>query len=554
MIYLQVVTSDFLQGKGEERQKRTLLVHAARGNIFDRHHKILAKSDHTQSLRVNPVEFNASQGKIAQLAQIIDIPLGELKAQIDGKMDEVYIKHGLSQTTISRALKLGITGLYSQKEYRRHYPYEEETAHMVGFVNRDGVGQDGIEQHFNTDLTAYPGKRQIRKDPRGNIIEDLGVKHELIEGKDITLSIDTRIQHLTYTYLLQAIKKSDAIGGQAVVIDTETGEILSMVSLPTFNPNQRDTLRGAGLRNQTIADVFEPGSVMKPFSVAAAIELGRVSPETSFLIPDKLVINGVSISDSHEHPKQLMTVSQILQKSSNVGTVQISQSLRPSELWEIFRKAGIGTPPPAELPKSLLGAGQIRPPKSWAPIDKATISYGYGISASLFQIARAYTAFARNGDMVQTTLLRRDNEVPVTTQLISPRTAQTIRDIMEGSVGLNGTGALAKISGYRVAGKTGTAYKYDVKTKRYNKNKYRALFVGLAPVSQPRLVVAVMIDEPRGKYYGGEVAAPIFQQITEDALRILNIPPDANTLPSNKVLAEGTPSPPYTYLKTRKAD
>jgi cell division protein FtsI (penicillin-binding protein 3) len=395
-------------------------------------------------------------------------------------------------------------------------------AHVVGFTNIEDAGQDGMELAAQKSLAGMTGSRRVIKDRLGHIVEDIRAVREPHDGKDLALSIDSKIQYIAFTQLKNAVEKNNAKAGAIVVLDVKTGEILALANLPSYNPNNRSVLTGAQLRNRVMTDTFEPGSTMKPFTVALALETKRVTPTTTFqTAPGKMTIGTATIGDAEPHG--ILTVAQIIQKSSNIGTSKIALEMPPHEMWDMFTSLGFGQQPRFGFPGAV--AGRVRPYKSWRPIEQATMSYGHGISVSLIQLARSYLIFARNGDLIPLSF-QKVTDLPIGQRIISEKTARQVRAMLETVVGPDGTAPKAQVPGYRVAGKTGTAYK--VEHGKYV-NKYVASFVGFAPVSDPRLVIAVMVDEPsNGLHYGGDVAAPVFSAVAANALRALDVAPDSS--------------------------
>ncbi|HQD84579.1 MAG TPA: penicillin-binding protein 2 [Quisquiliibacterium sp.] len=520
--YLQLMTHDFLQRQGESRYGRTIELPASRGKIVDRQGRVLASSLPARAIWASPEDLEATPERIAELARVLDMPLRQVQARLaDEDKTFVYLKRQVDLSVAERVAALGITGIYERKEYKRHYPEAEALAHVVGFTNVEDVGQEGMELAQEKTLAGLPGSRRVIKDRLGRIVEDVGIVREPHDGRELQLSVDSKIQYQVMGALRSAVEEHRAKAGAAVVLDVRTGEILALANLPTYNPNQRGQLTGAQLRNIAITDTFEPGSTMKPFTTALALENGKVTPQTIInTAPGRLTIGPNTIGDAHPHGA--LTVEQVLQKSSNVGTVKMALTMPPQKMWEMFTAVGFGQAPQIGFPGAV--AGRVRPYKNWKPIEQATMSYGHGISVSLIQLARAYLVFARDGDIPPLTMLRTDGPASGM-QVISPKTARAVRKMLEMAAGPGGTAPQAQIVGYRVAGKTGTAHKQE--GGRYVR-KYVASFVGFAPVSDPRVVIAVMIDEPTaGKYYGGLVAAPVFAQIAGESLRALRVAPDA---------------------------
>ncbi|MBL8417101.1 MAG: penicillin-binding protein 2 [Dechloromonas sp.] len=521
--YLQVINNDFLQEKGESRYRRDIEVSASRGKIIDRNGQMLAVSTPMKSIWAIPADARTmSATQKQQLAGLLDMSARELDGKIAAEKTFVFIKRQVPPETAERIAALKLPGVHQEKEYRRYYPTGDMTAHIVGFTGVDDKGLEGVELAFQQSLLGHAGSRSVIRDRRGNIIEDVGALKPPQDGKDVHLALDSKIQYLAYSQLKAAVETNKAKAGGAIVIDAHTGEILALVNLPTYNPNNRENLSGAQLRNRALTDTFEPGSVMKPFTAALALERGKVRFDTVInCAPGKLTIGPATISDAHPHGA--LTVAQVIQKSSNVGTAKIALGFQPKEMWEMFDSVGFGQAPNLGFPGEV--HGRLRPWKNWRPIEQATMSYGHGISVSLVQLARAYTVFANDGEMLPLTLTRFEESAARGTRVFSPETVREIRAMLEMAVQPEGTAPKARVPGYRVGGKTGTAYK--VENGVYAK-KYIASFVGLAPIGDPRLVVAVMIDEPTGgAHYGGDVAGPAFSQIMGGALRTLGVQPDA---------------------------
>ena len=526
-MYLQAWNNDFLQAKGESRYSRVLEISATRGKITDRHGEILASSTPVKSVWAIPEDVKASAEQLAQLAAALQLPPEELNQKLaQADREFVYLKRQLPPEQAERVTQLNLAGIHQQREFRRFYPAGDVAAHVLGFTGIDGEGQEGIELAYQKDLVGKPGSRRVIKDRRGNIIEDVAGVTTPREGRDLALSIDSKIQFLAYSQLKNAVEAHKAKAGGIIVLDARTGEVLALANLPAYNPNNRSALTGAQLRNRVLTDTFEPGSTIKPFTAALALDLARVRPDTVIQTGQgKLTIGTSTISDSH--PYGALTVAEIIQKSSNVGTARLAQKMSAEEMWESFHKAGFGVAPQVQFPGAV--AGKVRAAKTWRPIEQVTMSYGYGLSASLLQLARAYTVFARDGDMVPLTFIKADGPA-LGTPVFSSATARAVRLMLEMAAGPAGTAPRAQVMGFRVAGKTGTAHKQE--HGGYAEHKYRASFVGFAPASDPRIVVAVMLDEPSaGKYFGGEVAAPVFSAVAGGALRQLGVAPDAPMKP-----------------------
>jgi cell division protein FtsI (penicillin-binding protein 3) len=522
-LYLQAMQTEFLQEKGEQRYSRVLQVPGTRGRILDRNGEALAISTPVQSVWAIPSDVDANPAQLGRLAALLGSDARELRRKLaDSARDFVYLKRQIAPQTAEKVAQLGLNGIFQHREYRRYYPGGEVTAHLVGFTGVDETGQEGMELAYESTLGGTPGSRRVIKDRRGHVVEDVGSVLPAQDGHDLVLSIDGKIQGLAYAALKSAVAAHKAKAGALVAIDVRTGEVLALANVPSFNPNNRARLSGAQLRNRALTDEFEPGSTLKPFTIALALESGRITPATPVHIgTGGLRIANYTIHDPH--PQTVLSVAQVIQKSSNVGAARIALALRAEDMWSMFRRAGFGESPGVDFPGE--SPGKLRPAESWRPIEQATMAYGHGISVSLMQLARAYTMFARDGELVPATLLK-TGAPAAGTRVISERTARQVRSMLELAVQPGGTAPRARIMGWRVAGKTGTAHKQE--NGGYAADKYIASFVGLAPASAPRLVVAVMIDEPTdGQYFGGVVAAPVFAEVMRGALRSLGVPYDA---------------------------
>ncbi|MBA4260824.1 MAG: cell division protein [Comamonadaceae bacterium] len=525
--YVQVIGNDFYQRQGEVRFARTLELPANRGRILDRNGLLLASSVVAQSIWAIPEDVNSADPKLRDLAKLLEMPLAELKKRLSNEDKTfVWVKRQVDEPVARQIAALGIKGIYQRREYKRQYPEGEAAAHVVGFTNVEDRGQEGVELAFNKQLAGKNGSRRVIKDRLGRVVEDVRDVVPPVDGPDLQLSIDSKVQFFAYEKLRDAVREHKARAGSAVVLDAQTGEVLALANYPSYNPNRRVNLTGEQLRNRVLTDSFEPGSIMKPFVVAQALEKGLVSPGTPIhTAPGRMTIGGSTITDAH--PNDVLSVSEVVQKSSNVGTVKLAMQMSPREMWETYAQAGFGQKPQLPFPGAV--SGRLRPYKTWRPIEQATMSYGYGLSASLFQLAQAYTIFARDGELIPVTLHKADG--PVTgVRVFSQKNAQAVRKMLEMAAGPGGTAPKAQTIGYSVGGKTGTARKQE--GKGYADKKYRSWFVGLAPVENPRIVVAVMIDEPNnGVFYGGLVAAPVFSQTVQQTLRVLGVQPDMNVKP-----------------------
>jgi len=534
-IYLQSLHKAFLQKEGDARYSRAIKLPAHRGMIVDRNGELLAISTPVESIWASPPDVKVTPEQLKKLGALLNIKQAEISKKLANQQREfVYIKRRIPPELASQVMRLAIPGIFMQREYRRYYPGGDVTAHLVGFTGVDEAGQEGFELKYQDWLSGKSGSRRVIKDRQGHIVEDLEAVKVPQDGHDITMSIDRKIQYLAYRELAHAVEEHKAKAGAAIVLDAKTGEVLAMVNLPTYNPNNPVNMAGRG-RNRAIVDMFEPGSTLKPVTAAAALETGNFTPDTMIQTsPGTLSIGPATIHDAH--PQGLISVSQVIQKSSNVGAAKMALTLKPQYMWGVFNQLGFGSPTHIGFPGE--ASGQLRNYKTWRPIEQATMSFGHGISVTLLQLARAYTVFANDGELRPVSLLKL-KDVPVGQQVFSADTAQHVKDMLELVVLPGGTAPRAQVAGYRVAGKTGTAHKLGV--GGYQEDKYVASFVGMAPASNPRLIIAVMIDEPsNGQYYGGTVAAPVFSNVMSGALRMLAVPQDA---PNDNVVLppEGAP-------------
>ncbi len=530
-LYLQSFHKRFLQEKGDARYNRTLVLPSQRGKITDRYGELLAISSPVESVWANPSDVKIDGNQAKKIAGLLDLKVDVVnKKLVNSEREFVYLKRRVSPELAAEVMKLGVPGVYLQREYKRYYPAGEVTAHLVGFTGIDDQGQEGFELTMNKTLSGKSGSRKVIKDRAGHIIEDLEAVKVPQDGHDVVLSIDRRIQYLAHRELAKAVDKYKAKAGAAIVLDAKTGEVLAMANVPTYNPNNPVNIQGKS-RNRAITDVFEPGSTMKTVTAAAALESGKYQPDTKIqTAPGYMSIGPATIHDAHPHG--VLTVAEVIQKSSNVGAAKMALSLDRQYLWGVFNLIGFGTKTRIGFPGE--ASGRLRDYKTWRPIEQATMSYGHGISVTLLQLARSYTVFANDGELKPVSLLKL-KDAPVGTQVFTASTAHYVKDMLEMVVLPGGTALKAQVAGYRVAGKTGTTHKLG--DHGYEKNKYVGSFVGMAPASNPRLIMAVMIDDPSsGEYYGGTVAAPVFSAVMADALRMLAIPQDA---PNDNVVIPG---------------
>ena len=519
--YIQVIGNAFFQRQGEVRFARTLELPANRGRILDRNGLILASSVIAPSVWAIPEDVDNDPEKIKKLAKLLEIPLADLKKKLDEDKSFVWIKRQVDEPITQEVMALGIKGIYLRKEYKRQYPEGEAIAHVVGFTDVEDNGQEGIELAFNKDLGGKTGSRRVIKDRMGRVVEDIGDQVPPVDGREIQLSIDSKVQFFAYQKLRDAVLANKAKAGSVVVLDAITGEVLALANYPSYVPDKRKNLTGEQLRNRALTDTFEPGSTMKPITVGMALEAGRVTPQTLIdTSPGRYTVTGSTITDTHNYG--VLTVEGVIQKSSNVGATKIAQRMTPHEMWDTYTAVGFGQKPQISFPGAV--SGRLRPWKTWRPIEQATMSYGYGLSASLFQMAHSYTVFAHDGEIIPATMLKTD-EPAVGVRVFSAQNAAAIRKMLQMAAGPGGTGPLAQTVGYSVGGKSGTAHKQV--GKGYASNKYRAWFTGMAPINKPRIIVAVMVDEPSaGSYYGGIVAAPVFSEVVQQTLRMMGVQPD----------------------------
>ena len=523
-MWLQGMSTQFLQKQGEARYARTLILPATRGKITDRDGQVLASSVPVKGIWANPDDVqNAPADQLKELATLLGMTNAELQKKLDSDRSFVYLKRQVEMDVADKIAKLNITGIGSEKEYKRFYPQGEVTTHVVGFTNLEDVGQESMELAQQKNLVGQTGTRRVIRDRLGHIVEDIGSVREPHDGKDLTLSIDGKIQYIAFTQVKDAVEKFKAKAGAAVVLDVHTGEVLALANYPTYNPNDRSKLTGEQLRNRVMTDSFEPGSTLKPFTVGLALDEKRVTPHTMIDTGNgAIMVGGHAIHDTSAH--HTIDVQTVIQKSSNIGTLKIALAMPAQDLWEIYTKVGFGQPPRWGFPGAV--AGRLRPYKTWRTVEHANISFGQGLTVSLIQLARAYMIFARNGDIIPLSF-QKVTEAPHGTQVVSAKTAAEMREMLEMVTLPGGSAVKAQVPGYRVGGKTGTAQK--VVNGRYSHTKYIGNFVGMAPMSDPRFIIAVMIDEPSGPLkYGGDVAGPIFSALAAQALRAKNVAPDSD--------------------------
>ncbi len=523
-IYLQVVNKQFLQAKGASQQIDVIPVSAYRGHITDRNGEPLAMSSPVQSIWANPKELrDADPKQLHQVEAMLNLEAGKVTSlqSSDSKRNFAYIMRKASPHLASKIKAMQIPGIYFEREFKRYYPAGVVSGNVVGFTNLEDVGQEGLESGFEEALKEHPGKQRVIRDGIQRVIAEVESISEPVDGQDLQLSIDQRIQYLTFRELQAAYIENRAKAVIAVVLDAKTGEILASVNEPSFNPNSRRHPQGTSFKNKVITDVFEPGSTVKPFVVAAALDGNYISPNIEIETHGSFAIGHNVVTDTHNYGT--VTLTELLKKSSNVGASKIALQMPPEYLWGVYHKLGFGVAPQTHFPAE--AHGSLPDYHTWKPFKQATISFGYGVSASVLQLARAYTAIADNGLLHSVTFLKRDADDEAM-QVFAPKTAHQVKDMLETVIMRDGTAYQARVDGYRIAGKTGTVKKIGA-DRKYTEDKYYGFFVGMAPASNPRLVIAVMVDEPSaGKYYGGLVAAPAFSKIMAGALRTLGIAPD----------------------------
>ena len=538
-IYIQIVRTDFYLMQGEKRYAHNIELPASRGRIYDRNGLLLASSIPAPSLWIIPKDFQADSEQRKALHKLLGIKPEELTDKLEANPKFAWLRRQVDDDVATQVVALNIKGLHRVQEYKRKYPEGEAAAHVVGFTDIDDHGKEGIELGFQKDLQGRDGSRFVVKDRLGRVIEDIVDQTDPVHGRDIALSIDSKVQFFAYQRLRDAVATHGAKAGSVVVLDVLTGEVLALANYPSYNPSSRLNLSGQQLRNRAMTDVFEPGSTMKPFTAALAMEHHGYTPASRIqTAPGRIQMGAHTISDSHPHGE--LSLAEVIQKSSNVGTVKLAMQMPAREMWETFTQVGFGQKPQIDFPGAV--TGRLRPYKSWKPIEQATMSYGYGLSTSLFQLARAYTVFARDGEIIPLTMLKPDPDASAASvpgqRVMSVKTARDVRQMLQMAAGPGGTAPKAMAIGYSVGGKTGTARKQEGRSYTH---KYRAWFVGLAPVHNPRIVVAVMVDEPsKGVFYGGDVAAPVFSQVVQQTLRMMNVQPDIEV----KALISNKPAPP----------
>ncbi len=521
--YLQVLGKDYLQAQGQARYVRDVTVKANRGRILDRNGQTLAVSTPVDSVWANPQEFGNAAERWSELAEELGIKLKTIEEKFEKYKNKefMYLKRHLAPADAQKIMEMEITGVNLQREYKRFYPAGPVAAHVIGFTNIDEQGQEGIELAYDKHLTGKDGRKLILRDRVGNVVENIESIEPAIDGKDLHLSIDARIQHLSQRYLKAAVVEHKAEAGTAIVLDAQTGEILAMVNEPSFNPNNRKDFDSEKFRNRAVTDMLEPGSTTKPFTVAMGLQSGRFHPDTLIdTTPGYMTVGRRTIKDTHNYG--LIDVSKVVIKSSNVGVTKIAMSFPVEKFRSLLADLGYGSSTRVGLPGEINGILPDR--KKWRPIEHATLSYGYGFSVTPVQIARAYTVLATDGRRLPVSILKQE-KAPDGDQVIAPEVVSQLRSMMKKVVSTEGTARRAAMDKYSAAGKTGTAHKLI--NGRYAEERYTSAFAGFAPADDPRLIMVVVVDDPRGEhYYGGRVAAPVFRNVMAESLRLMNVPPD----------------------------
>ena len=523
-VQLQVFTKDFLNQQADTRHLRTEKISAHRGSITDRNGDPLAISTPVDSVWANPTKLVSAVDRVPDLARLLNLDEELLMRRITRSMDKqfVYLKRHLNPEQARQVMALELPGVNVLREYRRYYPAGEIAGHLVGFTSIDDNGQEGLELEFNHWLSGESGSKRVLKDRLGRSVENVESVNPPKHGKDLRSSIDLRLQYLAYRTLKVAVQQHKAESGSIVIVDVKTGEVLAMVNQPTYNPNDRAQYSAERYRNRAITDIFEPGSAIKPLVLAAAIESGRYRASSMVdTSPGYVLVGPKKIED----PRNLgrVNLTTILSRSSNVGATKIAMSLEPDQLWNVMAKFGLGSLTSSGFPGE--SAGLLTHYNDWRKISQATLAYGYGVSVTPLQLAQAYAAIGNDGNLRPVSLVRLDQPND-SQQIITQDTATAIRGMMEEVVRPGGSGSAASVDGYRIAGKTGTSWKFAA--GGYSEDKYFSIFAGLAPASDPRLAAVIVINEPTGdQYYGGEVAAPVFSEVMTESLRLLAIAPDA---------------------------
>lgn len=522
-IYLQLLNNDFLKDHGDARSIRVVEIPAHRGVITDRNGEQLAMSTPVDSIWVTPRKVFENVELLPELAEIMGMTVTDLHEVLRDRMSRefVYLKRHANPDLVKKVKQLGMKGVSTEREYKRYYPAAEVTSHFIGFTNIDDKGQEGLELAYDSWLTGKPGKKRVLKDRLNRVVQNIESIEPSEPGKQLELSIDRRVQYLAYRELAAAVKYHRAKGGSLVMLDIRTGEVMAMVGQPSYNPNNRKGLKSQYFRNRAVTDVFEPGSTMKPFTIAAGLESGNYKPHSSInTSPGYYKVGEYTVRDMRNYGK--IDVSTVITKSSNVGASKIALSLEPEQYWDALSKFGFGQSTGSGYPGE--SSGTLNPFNTWSEIEMATLSFGYGLSVTPLQLVHAYSVLATGGVMLPVSFIKVKGSVSGK-RVMPENITRQVRKMLETVVSANGTGKRAAIKGYRVIGKTGTVHKSI--RGGYSDDRYLSIFAGIAPASEPRFAMVVLINEPGGDHhYGGVVAAPVFSRVMEGTFRILNIPPD----------------------------
>jgi len=541
VLYLQLVDKEFLAAQGDDRHLRTVQISAHRGTITDRNGEPLAVSTPVDSIWANPQELKPDLGRLTELAAVLDQDPQWLARRITSNLDRefVYLKRHLLPSKSAEVLSLGITGISTLREYQRFHPAGEVAGHVIGFTDIDDQGQEGLELAFNHWLSGETGSKRVLQDLHGRVIGDVELIKPSRPGRTLRTSLDLRLQYLAYRELKSAVTESGAVSGSVVILEPNTGEVLAMANQPSYNPNKRSDLDASRYRNRAVTDMFEPGSSFKSFVIAAALDSGQYQPDTIIdTSPGILFVGDRAVTQDNSNLGRI-DVTSVLARSSNVGTGLIALGMEPEFIWRVLSNLGIGQLTDSGFPGE--SAGVLYDSRYWGQIGQATLSYGYGLSVTTLQLARAYAAIAADGVMRPISFIALEEPLQGV-RAISSETAGQLRTMLEVVVSAQGTGQRAAITHFRVAGKTGTAQKSVA--GGYSEERHTAIFAGIAPASKPRFVVVVVIDEPQGEgYHGGDAAAPVFAKIVSGALRLLAVPPDALLEPPMTIVARAQVNP-----------
>lgn len=538
LVDLHVIDQEFLRNQGDARTVRVESIEAHRGMITDRNGEALAVSTPVQTLWVNPAEMTLSDARLATVAAALELDLDALLQRLERHSDRqfLYLKRKVQPSLARQVLALKVPGIYARREYKRYYPAGEVAAHVVGFSNIDEQGQEGIELAYDDWLSGEAGRKRVLRDRKGRLIKDLSLIADAAPGQDVSLSIDQRLQYIAYRELKAAVRAHNANGGTLVMLDVHTGEILAMVNQTSYNPNNRERINPGDTRNRSVTDLFEPGSTVKPITIAAALESGRYQPDTTInTSPGYLRLNGYTIRDARDYGR--LSVSEVVYRSSNVGTSRIAMDLTAPVLGEMFARVGFGQSVSIGFPGESVGVLPMR--SNWKDIELATLSYGYGLSVNALQLAQAYMILANGGIRYPLSLVAL-SEQPEGRRVLSEKVTAQVRKMLRQVVE-EGTGKRAAMPIYTSAGKTGTVHL--VGKGGYDDSRYKAVFAGMAPADSPRIVSVITVDDPKGReYYGGEVAAPIFARVMSDALRLLNVKPNIEATVARQAANSGSGS------------